>query len=63
LIPWFNIVFILILVVIVATIWRLWLNFRRARIDPALEDVGEGFDAAERRVGSLLDRVLGKKKG
>ncbi|MBT8423639.1 MAG: DUF1523 family protein [Silicimonas sp.] len=62
LIPWFNLVFITILIVIFATIWRLWLNFRRARIDPRLEDMGEGIDAAQGRMGSFFDRLVGKKK-
>lgn len=62
LIPWFNIVFIGLLVVILATLWRLWLNFRRARIDPVLEDIDEGVDAAQGRAGAFLDRVFGKRR-
>ena len=62
LIPWFNIVFLTILFVIFATLWRLWVNFRRARIDPMLEDVGEGVEAAERKMGSIFDRFLKPKK-
>ena len=53
--------FLTILFVIVATLWRLWLNFRRARIDPALEDVGEGIDAAQDRAGAWLGRLFGRK--
>ena len=62
LIPWFNIVFIVLLVMILATLWRLWLNFRRARIDPVLEDIDEGVDAAQGRAGAFLDRVFGKRR-
>ncbi|NNL35814.1 MAG: DUF1523 domain-containing protein, partial [Silicimonas sp.] len=51
-----------ILIVIFATIWRLWLNFRRARIDPRLEDMGEGIAAAQGRMGSFFDRLVGKKE-
>ena len=61
LIPWFNIVFLTVLFVLFATIWRLWLNFRRARIDPRLEDMGEGIGAAERRASAWLDRLFGRK--
>lgn len=62
LIPWFNIVFLTILFVIFATIWRLWLNFRRARIDPVLEDVGDGVDEVQGRFGSFIDRILKPRK-
>ena len=62
LIPWFNIVFLTILVVIWATLWRLWRNFRTARIDPVLEDIDEGVDAAQGRAGAFLDRLFGRRK-
>lgn len=62
LIPWFNIVFLTILFLVVATLWRLWRNFRQARIDPVLEDIGEGVDAAEARAGSFFGRLFGRRK-
>ena len=45
-IPWLNIV---ILVVFAAFAWAIyvrWRRFRQARIDPVLEDMGDSFDAA-----------------
>ena len=56
LIPWFNIVFLTILAVILITIWRLWRNFWARRVDPMLEDVGEAGDAAKGRIGRFFGR-------
>jgi Protein of unknown function (DUF1523) len=61
LIPWFNIVFISILVIIGAVIWRLWRNFRKARIDPVLEDIDESADAARGRASAFFDRMFGRR--
>ena len=61
LIPWFNIVFLTVLLVISLTIWRLWRNFRKARIDPVLEDIDEGVDAAQGKAGALFDRFFGRR--
>ena len=38
LIPWFNIVFLLVLTVILVTIWRLWRNFWKRRFGQPDED-------------------------
>ena len=61
LIPWFNIIFLTVLLVVLATLWRLWRNFRQARIDPVLEDIDDGVDAAQSRVGALFGRLFGRK--
>ena len=61
LIPWFNIVFLTVLAVILITIWRLWRNFRLRRIDPVLEDIDEAGDAARGRLSGLFDRLRGKR--
>jgi hypothetical protein len=61
LIPWFNIVFLTVLLVISLTIWRLWRNFRKARIDPVLEDIDEGVDVAQGKAGALFDRFFGRR--
>ena len=46
LVPWFNIVFLTILAMILVTLWRLWRNFRMRRIDPVLSEIDESTDAA-----------------
>ena len=61
LIPWFNIVYLTLRFIVLATLWRLWRNFRQARIDPVLEDIDEGVDAAQSRVGALFGRLFGRK--
>ena len=61
LVPWFNIVFITLLVLISLTLWRLWRNFRQSRIDPVLKDIDESVDAAQGREGSFFDRIFGRK--
>ena len=58
LIPWFNIVFLTVLLAIVLTIWRLWRNFRAARIDPVLEDIDEDVDAARGKISGFFDRLF-----
>lgn len=67
-IPWLNIVIIVAFLLVVAGIWRLWRRFRQRRIDPVVEDISEGFDAAgdavqERRAGFTrwLDTWRAKK--
>jgi hypothetical protein len=61
LVPWFNIVFLTVLAVILITIWRLWRNFRMRRIDPVLEDIDEAGDAARGRISGLFGRFFGKR--
>ena len=61
LIPWFNIVFLTVLGVILITIWRLWRNFRMRRIDPVLEDIDDAGDAARGRTTGLFDRFRGRR--
>ncbi len=62
LIPWFNIVFLTLLFVIAATIWRLWRNFRQARIDPVIDEIEEDVGAARDRVGGFFSRLFGRTK-
>lgn len=64
-IPWMNIIILIVLAAIAWGIRVRWVRFREARIDPVLEDVGDGFaDAgdslAEGR--SKLRGLFGRKK-
>lgn len=45
-IPWLNIVILVVFFAIVLGIWRLWRRFRAARIDPVVDNISEGWDAA-----------------
>lgn len=45
-IPWLNIMILTGFGLLVLGIWRLWRGFRARRIDPMVETVGQGVDAA-----------------
>lgn len=56
-IPWFNIVFFVIFGLILLGIFRLLQKFKRNRIDPVMEDVGETWDSVEAggsRIGNAI---------
>jgi hypothetical protein len=59
-IPWFNIVFLSLLALLVLWIWRVVARFRERRIDPMLEDMGETFDAAGERAEGFWRRIFGR---
>ncbi len=58
-IPWVNIVILLILAIMLFMLRRMWLQFRERSIDPVLEDVGEASDAARSRATGLWGRIAG----
>jgi hypothetical protein len=45
-INWFNIIFLTVLAAVFWAVWVRWRRFRKAKIDPVIEDVSESFDAA-----------------
>ncbi len=56
-IPWLNIV---ILVFVAAVAWAIrvrWVRFRKRRIDPLVEDVGDTWDAAGDNISERRGRV------
>ena len=61
LIPWFNIVFLTLLLVALLSIWRLWRNFRAARIDPVFAEIDQTSQAARGRVAGWFERFFGRK--
>ncbi|KAB2883024.1 MAG: DUF1523 family protein [Albidovulum sp.] len=58
-IPWFNIVFFVMLALLIFMLRRMWLQFRERALDPALEDVGEAWEEVEGRAGHAADEVRG----
>ncbi|OYW62504.1 MAG: hypothetical protein B7Z10_07045 [Rhodobacterales bacterium 32-66-7] len=58
-IPWFNIVFLIFLLVVGVLLYRMWLQFRERMVDPALEDLGEIYDAAGTRVDAVRKGARG----
>ena len=45
-IPWVNIIVLTLLAAFFYAIWVRWRRFRRARIDPRLEDLQDSWEAA-----------------
>tara|TARA_R110002096_G_scaffold414611_1_gene615803 strand:+ start:38885 stop:39532 length:648 start_codon:yes stop_codon:yes gene_type:complete len=63
--PWFNVIFGIFMALILLGIFRLLQKFKRKRIDPVLEDVGETWDSVEAggtRIGNSI-RGMFKKLG
>jgi Protein of unknown function (DUF1523) len=59
LIPWVNIVLLAFLAFILLMARRMWLQFRERMVDPALQDVGEGFDAVGARAEAARREARG----
>jgi len=60
LIPWFNIVFLVLLAALVWGIWRRIQRFRNRRIDPLLEDIDDEWDEARGRARGFWRRLTGR---
>ena len=56
-IPWLNILILVVFAAVCWAIWVRWRRFRAARIDPVLEDIGEGFDAAGDSLSDTRGRI------
>jgi len=67
LIPWFNIVFLTLFVILLGLIWRMLYRFRVARIDPLIDDAAEAWDKVDAGAGAATGRIgrffrFGRKK-
>jgi len=64
-IPWFNIIFFTFFALILLGIYRLLQKFKRDRIDPVLDDVGETWDTVEAGGSRMGNAIRGwfKKLG
>lgn len=56
-IPWTSIVVLTLFAAIVTGLWVRWRRFREARIDPVIEDIGDGWDAVEDQVSDTRGRL------
>jgi hypothetical protein len=59
LIPWFNIVFLVICALCLLGVFRILQWFKRRRIDPITENVGEAWDMVEDHANDAGTSVLG----
>ncbi|MDX1780008.1 MAG: DUF1523 family protein [Thalassovita sp.] len=56
-IPWLNIVILVLFFALVWAIWVRWRRFRRARIDPMLEEFEDSYDAAADAISEKSGRI------
>lgn len=63
LIPWFNIIFFVIIGLFGLGIYRLLQQFKRRRIDPVLEDIEDAWDDANTSTRGFFGRIWDKISG
>ncbi|MEL7258305.1 MAG: DUF1523 family protein [Pseudomonadota bacterium] len=56
-VPWVNIIILVLFGLVVLGAWRLWRRFRAKRIDPMVDSIESGFDAAGDAVNDGRGRV------
>ncbi|PWE31374.1 DUF1523 domain-containing protein [Maritimibacter sp. 55A14] len=57
LIPWFNIVFLIVLAAAIFAIWRRIQRFRENRIDPVLDDLDRSWDETTESASGFWQRL------
>ena len=55
--PWLNILILTLFAVLIYGIWVRWRRFRTARIDPALEEIQDSWEATEDAVAEKRGRL------
>ncbi|MBN2906585.1 MAG: DUF1523 family protein [Rhodobacteraceae bacterium] len=61
-IPWFNIVFLSALALLVGWIWRILARFKQDRIEPLIDEAGEFIDNVDDRAEGLWRRLFGRRR-
>lgn len=59
LIPWLNIIILVIFAALALGFYRMTQWFRRTKIDPLLEDAGERLEAVDQRTDAARDQIHG----
>lgn len=59
LIPWVNIILLVVLLFVIVMIRKMWLQFRERMVDPALADAGEAWDSVETRADNARKEARG----
>jgi hypothetical protein len=57
-IPWFNIVFFVVLSGLLVLFWRMWAQFRERTIDPAMESIGDTIDEVDAKAEGIWGRIM-----
>ncbi len=58
-IPWFNIVFFVVLGFVLFMLRRMWMQFRERTIDPVVASAGETWDSVDATADAARDRAKG----
>ncbi|RID92699.1 DUF1523 family protein [Gemmobacter lutimaris] len=59
LVPWVNIVVLVLLGLLVLMLWRMWAQFKERMIEPAMDDLNNTLDAVDARADAARDRARG----
>jgi len=62
LIPWTSITILILLAALVIWLWRVWMRFRRRRLEPMIDEMDADFDEARDRVGGFFGRLFGRDR-
>jgi hypothetical protein len=62
-VPWFNIVFLIFMALLFATIWWFVVKLRRRHVDPMLDDIQENFVEAMTSAADATEEVRSGLKG
>jgi Protein of unknown function (DUF1523). len=58
-IPWFNIIVLVLLALILLRLYRMVQRFRERRIDPMLDEINQAWDQVEDHADAAGDRATG----
>lgn len=58
-IPWFNIIFFVVVGLLILFLRRIWLQFRERTLDPMLDDMGVAWSGVEDRADAAAGRARG----
>jgi len=56
-IPWINLLILGSLAALLVLFWRMWAQFRERTLDPAMDRIGDHFDAADERATKARGRI------
>jgi len=56
-IPWFNIFFFIFLIIGIAFVRAMWLQFRERAVDPMLDSAGDRYDEASAGLAERRGRL------
>lgn len=58
-VPWFNIFFLIFIALVLLLLSRMWAQFRERTIDPAMDEVGDAWDAVDAKADAAREQARG----